>query len=120
MPSARPEGSTTLTASPGAAPPASRRSLEKIQGCPEATRAAALRLILASRMRGALLALHQFAGGGKFGIPSAAQSLNEEHAGDHAAGEQVDRGALFLQGGGLGGDDLEIGDGAGFVLVGGN
>ena len=44
VPSARPPLSITLTAAPGVTPPLSVTSLEKIQGCPEATRPAPLAL----------------------------------------------------------------------------
>src|SRR6266550_1086818 len=45
---ARPCGPVTFTVAPGAASPRSTRSLEKIQGWPEATRSAAFRFTLIS------------------------------------------------------------------------
>ncbi len=50
-------------------------------------------------------------------VPAAAEDLDEEDAGVHAAAQDVDVVALVVERGGLGGDDLQVGVDAAYVAV---
>jgi hypothetical protein len=69
---------------------------------------------------GGLLSLRHGLGGGKVGgVPAAAQGLDQQHGGAHSPAPELDRGHLVGQRDRLGGDHVEIADGARLVLVGG-
>ena len=53
-------------------------------------------------------------------VPAAAEGADEAYAVDELTGLEVDGGALILEQGGFGGDDVEVGVDAGLVACGGD